>query len=161
MEKNIVGVRGELNRLKEERTKYKLELIDVDGVLKKLDKELQELKRNIASKIVIQNIPVSICPVCFSKISEEKVNAGLCDNCHNSSNEDILQSLAMYKRMIEDSITEANTLKEEYGDKLSQIEKNIKEKEKKLRKEEEKYFNKLTDMREPIKTLITDSNFPH
>ncbi len=156
LEKNIVGVRGELNRLKEERTKYKLELIDVDGVLKKLDKELQELKRNIASKIVIQNIPVSICPVCFSKISEEKVNAGLCDNCHNSSNEDILQSLAMYKRMIEDSITEANTLKEEYGDKLSQIEKNIKEKEKKLRKEEEKYFNKLTDMREPIKTLITE-----
>ena len=62
----------------------------------------------------------------------------------------------MYKRMIEDSVTEANTLKEEYGDKLSQIEKNIKEKEKKLRKEEEKYFNKLTDMREPIETLITE-----
>lgn len=156
LEKSIVGNRSDLNRLKEERTKYKLELIDVDGVLKKLDEELKELKKNIAAKVVIQNIPVSICPVCFSKISEDEINKGFCNNCHNSSKEEILQSLAMYKRVIEEAIAEASTLKEEYNYKLEEIEKNIKKKEQPLRREEEKYFNKLVEIREPIETLITE-----
>lgn len=155
-EKSIVGTRSNLNLLKEERTKYKLELIDVDGVLKKLAKEIIELKKNIASKEVMQNIPVSICPVCFTKISGNKINAGLCDNCHNNSNEDILQSLAMYKRMIEESIVEANTLKQEYNLRLQEIDKSIKKKEQTLGKEEKKYFEKLSSMREPIETLITE-----
>ena len=156
LEKSIVGIRSDLNQLKEERTKYKLESIDVNGVLKKLDEELKDLKKNIAAKVVIQNIPVSICPVCFSKISEDEVNKGLCENCHNSSNEDILQSLAMYKRVIEEAIAEASTLKEEYDNKLEEIERNIKKKEQPLRREEEKYFNKLIEVREPIETLIAE-----
>lgn len=155
-EKNIVKLRSELNKLKEEQTKCKLELIDVDGVLNKLALELKELKKSIASKSILQSIPVSICPVCFSHISVEELNQGLCSNCHNGSNEDVLQSLAMYKRMIEESIAEANTLKSENNEKLEIIEKEIKSIEKKLGRDERKYFEKLTEVREPIETLISE-----
>lgn len=65
-EKAIVELRKELNLLKEKQAKCKLELVDIDGILKKLSSELLEIKKNIAAKKVIQNIPVTICP-CVSQ----------------------------------------------------------------------------------------------
>ena len=102
-EKSIIELRTELNALKESQAKCKLELVDVEGILKKLSDELFEIKKNIAAKKVIQSIPVTICPICFSEINESEIENGICHNCKEHSSEQILQSLAMYKKMIEES----------------------------------------------------------
>lgn len=154
-EKTIVELRKELNLLKEKQAKCKLELVDIDGILKKLSSELLEIKKNIAAKKVIQNIPVTICPVCFSKIDVDVEN-GLCKNCKEHDSEQILQSLAMYKKMIEESLIETESLKTSNNEILAELKKSIAEKEKKLITLENKYYEKLTSVKQPMETLIRE-----
>lgn len=154
-EKAIIELRTELNLLKEKQAKCKLELVDVEGILKKLSNELLEIKKNIAAKKVIQNIPVTICPVCFSKIDGDMEN-GLCDNCKEHDSEQILQSLAMYKKMIEESLVETESLKKANNEMLAEIKISISEKEKKLVALEKKYYEKLTGVKQPMETLIRE-----
>ena len=77
-EKCIINLRKELNELKEKQTRVKIEILDVEDVLKKLLVELGKMKENIAAKKVLQNIPVTICPVCFSEITERDLEEGIC-----------------------------------------------------------------------------------
>jgi DNA repair exonuclease SbcCD ATPase subunit len=156
LEKTIVLYRTQLNKLKQEHTKYKIEIIDVDGILKKLSNELLGIRKNIASKTILQNIPVTVCPVCFASLPVEELEMGLCCNCKNHNSEDILQSLAMYKKMIEDSILEAESLKNENNSKIVELKKRISNKEKVLYKEETKYYEKLSEVKEPIDALIQE-----
>lgn len=154
-EKAIIELRTELNLLKEKQAKCKLELVDVEGILKKLSNELLEIKKNIAAKKVIQNIPVTICPVCFSKIDGD-MEKGLCDNCNEHDSEQIVQSLAMYKKMIEESLVETESLKEANKEMLSELKNSISAKEKKLVTLERKYYEKLTVVKQPMETLIRE-----
>lgn len=154
-EKSIIDLRKELNALKEKQAKCKLELADIDGILIKLSSELSEIKRNVAAKKIIQNIPVTICPICFSKIDvdEEK---GFCHNCQKHNSEQVLQSLAMYKKMIEETFVETESLKVENSANLAELKKVISEKEKKLVLLENKYYEKLYDVKEPMENLINE-----
>ncbi|MDF2821179.1 MAG: hypothetical protein K0R15_1620 [Clostridiales bacterium] len=155
-EKIIIENRKELNKLKEQQAKYKLEIVDVEGILSKLKNELVYIKYNIAAKKVIQNIPVTICPVCFSELGEENIQEGLCHNCKEHNTEQILQSLAMYKKMIEESIVETESLKRENDIKLKKLKQQINEKEKKLKDTEIKYYEKLSDSKQPMEVLIRE-----
>lgn len=155
-EKRIVDMRKELNQLKEEQTKAKLEILDVEEVLKKLSSELQKLKENLAAKKVLQNIPVSICPICFAELTENELKEGLCPSCKEHNDSEILESLALYKKMIEDSLKEAILIKKDNDERLKDISTQINNKEKKLRKMQEKYFNDLVEMKEPLELLIQE-----
>lgn len=155
-EKKIVKLRSELNEMKERQTGIKLEALDVEGALEKLASELEELKGNIAAKKVLKSIPVSICPVCFNDISESELDEGLCSKCTDQPYEEVLESLAKYKKMVEDSIKEANSLKKENYEKLTQLTQEIKNKEKVLNKLQETYFKKLTEIKEPLESLINE-----
>lgn len=152
-EKTIVELRAELNLLKEKQAKCRLELVDVEGISKKLANELLEIKKNIAAKKVIQNIPVTICPVCFSKIDGD-MEKGLCAKCKDHDSEQILHSLAMYKKMIEESFIETESLKKANNEMLVNLKNSISAKEKKLVTLEKKYYEKLTDVKQPLDSLI-------
>lgn len=155
-EKCIVKIRKELNELKEEQTKLKLEILDIDGVLKKLLDELGKMKQNLAAKKVLQNIPVTICPICFSEISEEDIEQGMCSKCKEYKEDDVLESLARYKKMVEDSIKEARSLKKENDEKLKEIATKIGDKEKKLMKLQKDYLNNLQELKAPLENIIQD-----
>ena len=155
-ELEIIKLRTEINQLKEKRTKAKLEILDVEEVLKKLLNELEELKSSIAATTVLKNIPVTICPVCFSELDEKDFKDGLCHNCKEHSKEDVLESKALYKKMLEDSIKEAKSLKEENVALLKSLEKEITKKVKKLNSIQEKYLNKLVEIKEPLECLIEE-----
>lgn len=155
-EKEIIAMRSEVNKLKEEQAKAKLEMLDIEDVLKKLYIELKNLKGNIAATSVLKDIPVTICPVCLSELNQEEIDTGLCHNCKEHSKEDVLESAAIYKKMIEDSIREAQSLIEENQNLLKQINGEIKEKTKKLDKMQERYLNKLEGIKEPLESLIQE-----
>lgn len=155
-EQCIIKLRKELNELKEEQTRAKIEVLDVEEVLKKLLVELEEMKANIAAKKVLQNIPVTICPVCFSEITERDLEEGMCPKCHEYSENEALESLALYKKMIEDSIKEAKSLKRETDEKLIEVSAKIKDKEKRLNKIQKDYFNNLQELKEPLEKIIQE-----
>ena len=156
MEKCIINLRKELNELKEKQTKVKIEVLDVEDVLKKLLVELGKMKENIAAKKVLQNIPVTICPVCFSEITEKDLEEGICPKCHEHNESEALEGLALYKKMIEDSIKEAKSLKKENDKKLIEVSAKIKEKEKNLNKIQKEYFNNLQELKEPLEKIIQE-----
>lgn len=154
-EKNIVNLRKEINTLKETLTKSKLELIDIEGILEKLSSELSDIKKNIVAKKIIQNIPVTICPVCFSEI-EVQDEKGLCENCNQHNQEEILQSLAMYKKMIDESYTETKSLKKERIEAIQCLNATLVKKQKKLGALEKQYYEKLSSLKEPLQILIQE-----
>ena len=155
-EKKIIALRSELNELKGKQTKTKLEMLDIEDVLKKLYVELNDLKSNIAAKTVLKDIPVTICPICLSELSEEKVEEGLCHNCKEHSKEDVLERIAIYKKMVEDSIKEAQSLIEQNNILLNKINDEIKVKTKELNKLQERYLNDLEEIKEPLECLIQE-----
>lgn len=155
-EKEIVALRAELNKLKEKQTKAKLEMLDIADVLKKLHTELKDLKSNIAATTILKDIPVTICPVCLSELNEMEIESGLCHNCKEHSKEDVLEKVAIYKKMVEDSIKEAKSLIEQNDVLLKDVNDEIKEKTKKLNMLQEKYLNKLEEIKEPLECLIQE-----
>ncbi|MBS4816004.1 MAG: hypothetical protein KH026_05315 [Clostridium sp.] len=155
-EKEIVALRAELNRLKEKQTKAKLEMLDIEDVLKKLHAELKDLKSNIAATTILKDIPVTICPVCLSELNEMELESGLCHNCKEHSKEDVLEKVAIYKKMVEDSIKEAKSLIEQNDVLLKDVNDEIREKTKKLNMLQEKYLNKLEEIKEPLECLIQE-----
>lgn len=155
-EKEIIALRSELNKLKEKQTKAKLEMLDIEGVLKKLHAELKDLKSNIAATTILKDIPVTICPVCLSELNEMEIESGLCHNCKEHSKEEILEKVAIYKKMIEDSIKEAKSLIEQNDVLLKNVNDEIREKTKKLNVLQEKYLNKLEEIKEPLECLIQE-----
>ena len=155
-EKEIVSLRAKLNKLKEKQTKAKLEMLDIEDVLKKLHAELKDLKSNIAATTILKNIPVTICPVCLSELNEMEIESGLCHNCKEHSKEDVLEKVAIYKKMVEDSIKEAKSLIEQNDVLLKDVNDEIRDKTKKLNMLQEKYFNKLEEIKEPLECLIQE-----
>lgn len=155
-EKEIVALRAKLNKLKEKQTKAKLEMLDIEDVLKKLHAELKDLKSNIAATTILKDIPVTICPVCLSELNEMEIESGLCHNCKMHSKEDILEKVAIYKKMVEDSIKEAKSLIEQNDVLLKDVNNEIREKTKKLNVLQEKYLNKLEEIKEPLECLIQE-----
>lgn len=155
-EKEIVALRAKLNKLKEKQTKAKLEMLDIEDVLKKLHAELKDLKSNIAATTILKNIPVTICPVCLSELNEMEIESGLCHNCKEHSKEDVLEKVAIYKKMVEDSIKEAKSLIEQNDVLLKDVNDEIRDKTKKLNMLQEKYFNKLKEIKEPLECLIQE-----
>lgn len=155
-EKEIVALRAELNKLKEKQTKAKLEMLDIEDVLKKLHAELRDLKSNIAATTILKDIPVTICPVCLSELNEMELESGLCHNCKEHSKEDVLEKVAIYKKMVEDSIKEAKSLIEQNDVLLKDVNDEIREKTKKLNMLQEKYLNKLEEIKEPLECLIQE-----
>ena len=155
-EKEIVALRAELNKLKEKQTKAKLEMLDIQDVLKKLHAELKDLKSNIAATTILKDIPVTICPVCLSELNEMEIESGLCHNCKEHSKEDVLEKVAIYKKMVEDSIKEAKSLIEQNDVLLKDVNDEIREKTKKLNMLQEKYLNKLEEIKEPLECLIQE-----
>ena len=155
-EKEIVALRAKLNKLKEKQTKAKLEMLDIEDVLKKLHAELKDLKSNIAATTILKNIPVTICPVCLSELNEMEIESGLCHNCKEHSKEDVLEKVAIYKKMVEDSIKEAKSLIEQNDVLLKDVNDEIRDKTKNLNMLKEKYFNKLEEIKEPLEFLIQE-----
>lgn len=155
-EKEIVALRAVLNKLKEKQTKAKLEMLDIEDVLKKLHAELKDLKSNIAATTILKDIPVTICPVCLSELNEMEIESGLCHNCKEHSKEDVLEKVAIYKKMVEDSIKEAKSLIEQNNVLLKDVNDEIREKTKKLNMLQEKYLNKLEEIKESLECLIQE-----
>lgn len=85
-----------------------------------------------------------------------EIESGLCHNCKEHSKEDVLEKVAIYKKMVEDSIKEAKSLIEQNDVLLKDVNDEIRDKTKKLNMLQEKYFNKLEEIKEPLECLIQE-----
>lgn len=159
--KNLIAdeERNQLIKYKEQRNKIltsirkvHLELLDIDKVTNKLTDEVKELKRKIAARQFITQIPVDKCPACLSPLTihtEEN-----CPLCHGEIDNSELENTLRYKKMLEESIAESNVLKEEIENELDTLQRQRDDIDKFINKYEEAQIQELKEKQGPIEEII-------
>ena len=88
----------------------KLEISDLENILKSLGEDMLALNYKIAAKDILEELPILYCPNCLSELSEETIKRGLCENCHKKTTEEKILNNATLKKTLSDSILEAQEL---------------------------------------------------
>lgn len=71
-----------LNQKVENDQILKLQISDLENILKSLDDDILALNYKIAAKDILEELPILYCPNCLSELSKETIKRGLCENCH-------------------------------------------------------------------------------
>lgn len=151
----ISALRQKNNSFKSRITQIRFEIEDLKNMLPCFNKELENIKQQLASQKVLLNIPVTICPVCFSALSSVEEH-GLCPHCHDKKPQEVLDGIASYKRTIEETIREITGLIEEKSSEEKNMKSELSRTEKKLSTLEADYINKLEGIKEPLNNVITE-----
>lgn len=152
IEKRIILLKKELNKEKQKRTEVLLNISDTRETIDKLENELSTIKKRLVSRQIIQNIPVTICPICFSKFDGEY----LCEHCKDVDASKSIENLSGYKKMIDDSLKEANVLLKQYNNNLKEDDKKINDLNSELNRLKEEYLQRLNNLRTPLQEIIEE-----
>lgn len=120
-----INLQHKLNGLYEQLRTLTLEIKDVDEVIESLNEDLTLLKYKVAAKDILEEMPILFCPNCLSPLPKEKVNEGLCDNCHKKTIEEQIINSATLKKTIADSILEAQEIKQVKNNELAAVKHKI------------------------------------
>ena len=131
----------------------KLQISDLENILKSLDDDILALNYKIAAKDILEELPILYCPNCLSELSEETIKRGLCENCHKKTVEEKILNNATLKKALNDSIAEAQELLVVKRNILHQNRVEINKLEKDIQKEKKRLFSESQCER----NLIQDS----
>ncbi len=151
--KIVSDLRLQTNKYKDELTQLEFELKDLKKTKKSFEKELEDVKKQLASRQVLLTIPVTICPICFSELNLDK-QIEFCPNCSHIKTQEKIDSVANYKRMLEESITEVKALIDSDKNKTTIIKKNLNIVQKELSEKESQYLHELGNIQEPINNIV-------
>lgn len=151
-EKEIIFLTKTLNDERLSFSEILLNIQDVESTKAKLDDEISIIRNRIAAKKVINSIPVTICPVCLSNLEEDLS----CEKCKTISAEQRIDNLSSYKKLIDDSIKEAQSLLVQYYKDRDSIAQNISNLENQLSQKKQAFFNRIEGLRTPLQELIDE-----
>lgn len=134
----------------------KLEISDLENILKSLNEDVVALNFKIAAKDILEELPILYCPNCLSELSEDTVARGLCENCHKKTTEEKILNNATLKKTLNDSITEAQELLVVKRNMLHQNKAEIDRLEKEIQKERKRLFSESQVERNLIQESIND-----
>lgn len=134
----------------------KLEISDLENILKSLNEDVVALNFKIAAKDILEELPILYCPNCLSELSEDTVARGLCENCHKKTTEEKILNNATLKKTLNDSITEAQELLVVKRNMLHQNKAEIDRLEKEIQKERKRLFSESQVERNLIQDSIND-----
>ena len=151
----ISKLRKDCKKIKNEIASTSFECDDLKQMLPLLDEELDKIKKQLAAQKVLMSIPVTICPVCFSKVEHVEEN-GLCPHCKDVKAQEVLDGIALYKRTIEDTIKEVMILSKEKSEQKRLLELELSHKKNELSDIENEYFNKVQKSTETFNSIIEE-----
>ncbi len=152
IEAEILRLKKLLNAEKEKHTGITLNISDTLEVQKKLKEELGTIKKRLASQKVIFSVPVTICPICLSEIEQDT----LCEHCKDIDTQKNIENLSSYKKLIDDSLKEADLLLKQYKEELAECDTRINNISKELNKLKETYLSKLESLSAPLQEIIDE-----
>lgn len=145
-----------LNQKVENDQILKLQISDLENILKSLDDDILALNYKIAAKDILEELPILYCPNCLSELSEETIKRGLCENCHKKTVEEKILNNATLKKTLNDSIAEAQELLVVKRNILHQNRVEINKLEKDIQKEKKRLFSESQCERNLIQDSIND-----
>lgn len=134
----------------------KLEIADLENILKSLNEDVVALNFKIAAKDILEELPILYCPNCLSELSEDTVARGLCENCHKKTTEEKILNNATLKKTLNDSILEAQELLVVKRNVLHQNITEIDRLEKEIQKERTRLLSESQVERNLIQESIND-----
>lgn len=145
-----------LNQKVENDQILKLQISDLENILKSLDDDILALNYKMAAKDILEELPILYCPNCLSELSEETIKRGLCENCHKKTAEEKILNNATLKKTLNDSIAEARELLVVKRNILHQNRVEINKLEKDIQKEKKHLFSESQCERNLIQDSIND-----
>ncbi len=152
LEAKILRLKKLLNTENEKHTDITLNISDTIKSQNKLKGELESIKKRLTSQKVIFSIPVTICPICLSEIEQDT----LCDHCKDIDTQQNIENLSSYKKLIDDSLREADLLLGQYRKELAECDVKISDMNNELNSLKEKYLSKLDSVRTPLQEIIDE-----
>lgn len=152
LEAKILRLKKLLNTENEKHTDITLNISDTIKSQNKLKGELESIKKRLTSQKVIFGIPVTICPICLSEIEQDT----LCDHCKDIDTQQNIENLSSYKKLIDDSLKEADLLLGQYRKELAECDVKISDINNELNSLKEKYLSKLDSVRTPLQEIIDE-----
>lgn len=152
---HINNLRKKSNELRLQKALIQFEITDITNMLKKLQEELLKVRSELSAHKTIINVPITICPICLHELDEE-TNKCFCKHCDDGNTQDVLESVANYKKSIEDTIKELNILLASRKTEGKELEKELKQCNKELSKAEKQYFDKLNEQKASINNALSE-----
>lgn len=152
LETEILRLKKLLNAEKEKHTDITLNISDAIESQNKLKEELESIKKRLTSQRVIFSVPVTICPICLSEIEQDT----LCEHCKDIDDQQNIENLSSYKKLIDDSLKEADLLLGQYKKELVECDVKISNINNELTSLKEKYLSKLESLRAPLQEIIDE-----
>ena len=152
LETEILRLKNLLNAEKERHTDITLNISDAIESQNKLKEELESIKKRLTSQRVIFSVPVTICPICLSEIEQDT----LCEHCKDIDAQQNIENLSSYKKLIDDSLKEADLLLGQYKKELVECDVKISNINNELTSLKEKYLSKLESLRAPLQEIIDE-----
>ena len=152
LETEILRLKKLLNAEKEKHTDITLNISDAIESQNKLKEELESIKKRLTSQRVIFSVPATICPICLSEIEQDT----LCEHCKDIDDQQNIENLSSYKKLIDDSLKEADLLLGQYKKELVECDVKISNINNELTSLKEKYLSKLESLRAPLQEIIDE-----
>ncbi len=152
LETEILRLKKLLNAEKVRHTDITLNISDAIESQNKLKEELESIKKRLTSQRVIFSVPVTICPICLSEIEQDT----LCEHCKDIDAQQNIENLSSYKKLIDDSLKEADLLLGQYKKELVECDVKISNINNELTSLKEKYLSKLESLRAPLQEIIDE-----
>lgn len=152
LEAEILRLKKLLNAEKERHTDITLNISDTIETQNKLKEELDTIKKRLTSQKVIFSVPVTICPICLSEIEQDT----LCNHCKDIDARQNIENLSGYKKLIDDSLNEADFLLKQYRKELTECDAKINNITNELNNLKENYLSKLERLRAPLQEIIDE-----
>lgn len=134
----------------------KLEISDLENILKSLNEDVVALNFKIAAKDILEELSILYCPNCLSELSEDTIAHGLCKNCHKKTTEEKILNNATLKKTLNDSILEAQELLVVKRNVLHQNKAEIDRLEKEIQRERKRLLSDSQVERNLIQESISD-----
>lgn len=154
--RGLISKQSEIRRRIERQQVLKLELEDIESVIKSLSQDMVLLKYKTAAKDILEDLPILYCPNCLSPLAEEVVKKGLCENCNKKTVEERIINSATLKKTISDSIVEANEINQIKKNELGAITSQISDLQYEIQEEKKHAFKDCTEEKGLIYKAISE-----
>ncbi|WP_010245358.1 hypothetical protein [Acetivibrio cellulolyticus] len=154
VELKILNHNKELLEVNDKLRALKLEKVDIETVFESVKNELEQLKKMLLARQLLTQIPVEQCPICLSPIMKKPQAGEGCPYCNQTIKENDYDNISKFKKMLEESLVEADQAKEGIASETSDLENFKVSLESSLLEIREEHIKELKELRSPIEEII-------
>lgn len=115
----LIALEQQQTEVEERIRSLELKKLDLSSALSSLQEEMDRLRKMVAARQVITQIPVERCPICLGRLDLATTDEGACPYCRRLADPSELDRVVRFQNLLRESIFEANQAAQEVTAELS------------------------------------------